>query len=405
MVTPMTSTAYRLSNRANTMKASEIRELLKLVGRPGMISFAGGIPDPALFNVDLFQKAYGEIFATPDLARVALQYSATEGYLPLRQWIADHMASLGVPVDVDNILVTTGSQQALDLIGKTFIDPGSTIAVERPTYLGALQSFSAYEPSFVLAGAPQATGDAAPRLCYLIPDFANPTGLTMTLAQRHAAIERARTLGSVIIEDAAYTAMRFDGETVPALLSLDIASAGSIDEARTLYCGTFSKTLAPGLRIGWICGPKVLISKLVTFKQGTDLHTPTVDQMAMLYAAQNGLEQQIASARAVYRQRRDAMDRALHAHAPAGTHWTKPEGGMFFWVTAPEHIDTRALLATALEHDVAFVPGAAFHADGSGHNTMRLNFSLCDEAQIETGIARLCRLIADAAPASAIRTA
>jgi DNA-binding transcriptional MocR family regulator len=389
----MTPADFRLSARARSMKASEIRELLKLVGRPSMISFAGGIPDPGLFNVALFQDAWRHAFGGPSIAREALQYSTTEGYAPLRQWLADHMKRLGVPAGPDNILVTTGSQQALDLIGKLLLDKGSTVVTARPTYLGALQAFSAFEPHFSSIESPQPVGDDAARLLYLVPDFANPTGLTMSRAARHAALEQARVLNAIILEDAAYTALRYEGEPLPAIAALDAAAAGSIESTRTLYCGTFSKTLSPGLRVGWICGPTALIRKLAMLKQGADLHTASFNQMVMHQVALAGFDTQVERIRAVYRTRRDAMLAALDHHAPPGVRWKRPEGGMFVWLELPEHIDAALLLKQAIRQDIAFVPGGAFFPDGSGRNTMRLSFSLCDEAQIEVGIFKLCDLI------------
>ncbi len=387
----MTQPEFRLSARAQTLKASAIRELLHLVGRPSMISFAGGIPDPALFNVALFQKACHHAFGGPQIAREALQYSATEGYAPLRGFLAAHMQTLGVPARPANILVTTGSQQALDLIGKLLIDPDSTVLTARPTYLGALQAFAAYQARFASLDAPQPVGSDAPRLAYLMPDFANPTGLTMSLAVRQAALDAARTLNAVIVEDAAYAALRYDGAPLPAIAALD-AQSGGIDAGRTLYCGSFSKTLSPGLRVGWVCGPAALIRKLTLLKQSADLHTSSVNQLVMHQVALAGLDAQIAAIRPVYRARRDAMLAALERYAPPGTSWQKPEGGMFIWLDLPDHIDATALLDQAIAQDVAFVPGAAFFPDGTGRNSLRLSFSLCDEAQIELGIFKLCAL-------------
>ena len=384
------------------MKASEIRELLKLVGRPSMISFAGGIPDPGLFNVALFQDAWRHAFGGPSIAREALQYSTTEGYAPLRQWLAEHMTRLGVPAGPDNILVTTGSQQALDLIGKLLLDKGSTVVTARPTYLGALQAFSAFEPHFSSIEAPQPIGDDAARLLYLVPDFANPTGLTMSRAARHAVLEQAQVLNAVILEDAAYTALRYDGEPRPAIAALDAAASGSIEATRTLYCGTFSKTLSPGLRVGWVCGPAALIRKLAMLKQGADLHTASFYQMVMHQVALAGFDTQVERIRAVYRTRRDAMLAALDRHAPPGVRWKRPEGGMFVWLELPEHIDAALLLKQAIRQDIAFVPGGAFFPDGSGRNTLRLSFSLSDEAQIEVGIFKLCDLIGQQGMARAV---
>jgi DNA-binding transcriptional MocR family regulator len=402
MVIQMTPTEFRLSSRAQSIKASEIRELLKLVGKPSMISFAGGIPDPALFNVALFQDAWRHVFGGPSIAREALQYSTTEGYLPLRQWIADHMTRLGVPAGPDNILVTSGSQQALDLIGKLLLDKGNGVATARPTYLGALQSFSTYEPQFSTLDAPQPTGTSAPRLLYVVPDFANPNGVTMSKPARHQILEQARSLNAVIVEDAAYSALRYDGEDLPAIAALDAAASGSIERSRTLYCGTFSKTLSPGLRIGWICGPATLIRRLTLLKQGADLHTATTNQMVMHQVALACYDTQIARIRAVYRVRRDAMLAALDRHAPPGVRWNKPDGGMFVWLELPDHLDAGTLLQQAIRQDIAFVPGSAFHPDGSGRNTIRLSFSLCDEAQIEVGIFKLCTLLGQQAMARAV---
>ncbi|HEV7345968.1 MAG TPA: PLP-dependent aminotransferase family protein [Devosia sp.] len=397
----MTPHEYRLSSRARSMKGSEIRELLKLVGSRSMISFAGGIPDPALFDVGLFQEAWREVFAGPSIAREALQYSATEGYLPLRQWIAEHMQTRGIAAAPANILVTSGSQQALDLIGKLLLDPGSTVVTARPTYLGALQSFSAYEPQFSALDAPQPTGATAPRLIYLVPDFANPDGRTMSRAARHQALDQARTLNAILVEDAAYSALRYEGEDLPPIAALD-AEAQGLEAARTLYCGSFSKTLSPGLRIGWICGPTALIRKLTLLKQGADLHTATTNQMVMHRVAREGYDTQVARARSVYRTRRDAMLAALERHAPPGLKWKRPDGGMFIWLELPDHLDAAPLLQQALRQNVAFVPGAPFHSDGSGRHTLRLSFSLCDEAQIEVGIFKLCGLIGQQGMARAV---
>ena len=397
----MTPVDFRLSTRAQALKASEIRELLKLVGKPSMISFAGGIPDPALFNLGLFQAACHEAFGGPQVAREALQYSTTEGYLPLRQWIASHMQSLGVPASPDNVLVTTGSQQALDLIGKLLIDPGSTVLTTRPTYLGALQSFSAFEPGFADIDAPQAIGADPARLAYVMPDFANPTGETMSRVARLRTLEQARQLNAVIVEDAAYTALRYDGVALPSIAALDANGASDLESTRTLYSGSFSKTLSPGMRVGWVCGPTSLIRKLTKLKQGADLHTSTVTQMVIHQVAAAGFDDQVQRIRSVYRSRRDAMLAALARYAPPGMTWSRPEGGMFVWAELPGHIDAAELLQRAIRADVAFVPGGAFFPDGSGRNTLRLSFALCDEARIEVGIFKLCELIGHTAMAKA----
>jgi len=384
---------FRLSASAQTARASEIRELLKLVGRPSMISFAGGIPDPTLLGVDLFQEVWRDIFSGPASAREALQYSTTEGYAPLRQWIADYMARRGVTAGPDNILVTTGSQQALDLIGKLLLDRGDCVLTARPSYLGALQCFAAHGACFDGFDAPLPIDGSAAKLLYLIPDFSNPDGRTLSRVEREAALERARRLNAVIVEDAAYTDLRYEGTPLPPMAALDQADAGTIEDTRTLYCGTFSKTLSPGLRVGWICGPAALIRKLALLKQGTDLHTPTFNQRAIHHAAIAGFDTIVERARATYRGRRDAMLAALERYAPPGLHWTRPEGGMFIWLTLPGQADAASLFDVALRQDLAFVPGSAFFTDGGGANTMRLSFSLTPEAQIEVGIYKLCTLI------------
>ncbi|MDO9640487.1 MAG: PLP-dependent aminotransferase family protein [Pseudotabrizicola sp.] len=394
-----------LAPRMGRMKASEIRELLKLLDQPDIISFAGGIPDPALFPVAAFQAALTAALA-PGKADSALQYSVSEGYLPLRQWLADHMAGLGIPCGVDNILITSGSQQALDYLGKLMIGPKDTVLVNWPTYMGALGAFNAYEPVYDRLdprdnrGAAEyevAAAEAGGRVkfAYLSVDFANPTGETIARADRERVLDLAEALGAAVVEDAAYQALRFDGDPVPPILALEIARKGSIEDCRTIYCGSFSKTLAPGLRVGWVCAASPVIGRLVLMKQAADLHSSTLNQMAIADVAAASFDAHVAGLRAVYRARRDHMLAALAREMPAGVLWTKPEGGMFVWITLPEGMDGADLLARSLETErVAFVPGRAFFADGSGGNTIRLSFSRADEAAIDEGIRRLGRLIA-----------
>ena len=391
------------ATRASRMKASEIRELLKLLDQPGIISFAGGIPDPSLFPAAEFAAALTRALSDGRAAQ-SLQYSASEGHAGLRDWIAGQMALIGVPCGRDNILITSGSQQALDYLGKLFLSPGDTALVGWPTYLGALGAFNAYEPRYdkLDAGSnrtpedyAQAAGAAGGRVkfAYLSPDFANPTGVTLDKAGREALLDLTDALDCAVIEDAAYQALRYDGEPVAPILALDIARKGDIEACRTIYCGSFSKTLSPGLRLGWVCAATPVIRQMVLLKQAGDLHSATLNQVAMLDVAQ-GFDGHVTRVRALYRARRDAMLSALAQHMPAGVTWTKPEGGMFVWVTLPEGMDGAALLERSLAQEkVAFVPGAAFFPDGSGRNTIRLNFSSSTEAMIEDGLARLGRLI------------
>ena len=394
------------ATRATRMKASEIRELLKLLDQPGIISFAGGIPDPSLFPAAEFAAALTRALSDGRAAQ-SLQYSASEGHAGLRDWIAGQMAALGIGCTRDNILITSGSQQALDYLGKLFLSPGDTALVGWPTYLGALGAFNAYEPRYdrLDPGTNRAPADLAEaahlaggrvKFAYLSPDFANPTGTTLDRAGRDALIDMANALDCAVIEDAAYQSLRYDGDPIPPILALEIARKGDIEACRTIYCGSFSKTLSPGLRLGWVCAASPVIRQMVLLKQAGDLHSATLNQIAMLDVAQ-GFDGHVARVRALYRARRDAMLAALARHMPPGVTWTRPEGGMFVWVTLPEGMDGAALLERSLAQDkVAFVPGAAFFPDGSGRNTIRLNFSSPTEAMIEEGLSRLGRLIAAA---------
>ena len=385
------------ASRMSRMKASEIRELLKLLDQPDIISFAGGIPDPDLFPTQAFQAALADALS-PTNQGTALQYSVSEGYGPLRDWIADHMTGLGMPCGRDNILITSGSQQALDYLGKLMLSPNDTALLGWPTYMGALGAFNAYEPHYdrLDPGSNRTAADYAEtaaanggrvKFAYASVDFANPTGKTLNLAQRNSILDLGDALDIAVIEDAAYQALRYDGDAIPPMLALEIARKGSIEDCRTLYCGSFSKTLAPGLRVGWVCGAAPVISRLVLMKQAADLHSATLNQMAVFTVASTIFEDHTALLRRTYAARRDAMLAALEVHMPDGINWTKPEGGMFVWLTLPKGIDAGKLLAHALEtQKVAFVPGQAFHPDGSGANTLRLSFSLADEAEIETGM-------------------
>jgi len=392
-----------LATRSSRMKASEIRELLKLLDQPDIISFAGGIPDPALFPAEAFKDAFSDALTTQ--ASAALQYSVSEGYKPLRDWIAGEMGKIGIPCAAENILITSGSQQALDYLGKLMLSPKDTALVGWPTYLGALGAFNAYEPAYDRldpkgnrsAADFTATAEAAGgrvKFAYLSVDFANPTGETLDRAARESVIDLADEMDIAIIEDAAYQTLRFDGEPIPPILALEIARKGSIENCRTLYCGSFSKSLAPGLRVGWICAAHEIISRLVLMKQAADLHSSTVNQIVTHKVASTMFDPHVAKLRATYMARRDHLLAALSREMPEGVEWTKPEGGMFVWVTLPKGMDGADLLAQSLKTErVAFVPGRAFYADGSNGNTLRLSFSCANEAQIDEGMKRLGRLI------------
>lgn len=385
------------ADRTRAIRPSEIREFLKLLGDPDVISFAGGIPDPALFPVEHIEAAITAIMADQGLRNTALQYASSEGYLPLRRWIASYMTSRGVPCTVDNILITTGSQQALDLIAKVLLDPGDTVLTMAPTYLGALQAFNLYQPTYASIGLDDLQNRASwlrAKIAYLVPDFANPGGDTLTKQARLQLIARAAETGTPVVEDAAYEALRFEGEGQPAMLALDIERNGSIDRSGVIYAGTFSKTIAPGFRVGWICAAAPVIQKILLVRQAADLHGSTLDQMIVHQVVANGFAEQVARLLPVYRRRRDVMLEALTETMPAGTTWVVPEGGMFIWLTLPEGSDSRRLIRESLESEkVIFVAGPSFFADGSGERFIRLNFTRSDEATIVDGIGRLARAV------------
>ncbi|MBB3540637.1 PLP-dependent aminotransferase family protein [Rhizobium sp. BK399] len=392
------------ATRSSRMRASEIRELLKLLDRPEIISFAGGIPDPALFPDQEFKAAYADIFSS-SAVNSALQYSVSEGYKPLREWLVKQIAALNIPCELENVFIVSGSQQGLDYLGKLFLSPDDTALVTWPTYLGALQAFNAYEPTYdqltpngnrtpdsYKAQAAAAGGKV--KFAYLSADFANPTGETVDQAGREKVLALAEELDIAVIEDAAYQSLRYDGTPVAPILATEIAKKGHINNTRTIYCGSFSKTLAPGLRVGFIVANAPVIRKLVLMKQAADLHSSTINQMAIAHVAERGFDAQVAKIRSVYSHRRNVMLAALEKYMPAGTSWTKPEGGMFIWVTLPDGMDGAKLLAKSLETaKVAFVPGKAFFADGSGENTFRVSFSCANDLMIEEGISRLGALI------------
>jgi 2-aminoadipate transaminase len=396
--------AQRFAQRTQRMKSSAVRELLKLTELPDVISFAGGLPAPEAFPTQRFVEASSKVMTS--VGALALQYSTTEGYRPLRELIAAHATRYGIQVEADNILITSGSQQALDLIGKVFVNPGDHILVESPTYLGALQAWNAYQAEYVAADTDDdgyiiASVDAkmrtGPKFAYALPNFQNPSGVTLSLERRKQLIEVADHYGVPILEDDPYGQLRYEGEHLPALVTLDSqfrSTNGSQYSGNVIYLSTFSKTLAPGIRLGWIVAPVEVIRKLVQAKQGTDLHTSTVSQMVAYEVARDGfLDQHVKLIRAIYRERRDTMLEALNAHFPPAITWTRPAGGLFLWLKFPESLDAADVLKAALAEKVAFVPGESFFVDGSGQNTARLNFSNASPERIEEGIKRLARCV------------
>ncbi len=396
---------HRYAMRTQRMAGSTIRELLKFTEQKDIISFGGGLPGPDVFPIEKISEACVSVLHNN--GALALQYGTTEGYLPLREMISKHTERYAMKVDPDNVMITSGSQQALDLLGKVFINRGDRILVESPTYLGALQAWNAYGAEYVtvpsddcgmITDALENALRTGPKFIYLLPNFQNPTGATIPLDRRLKIIELADRYGVPIVEDDPYGQLRFEGDHIAPVVHLDNQFRAS--DNGTTYCGnviylsTFSKTLAPGLRLAWIIAPSEVIRKLVTAKQGTDLHTATFNQVVAFEVAKDGfLDQHIKLIREVYKDRRDAMLESLAEFMPEGVHWTHPAGGLFLWVTLPEYIDATNLLKVALEDKVAFVPGGSFHPDGRGMNTMRLNFSYSKPDVIAEGIARLGRAV------------
>jgi 2-aminoadipate transaminase len=390
-----------LSTSAQGMRRSLIRELLKLTSRGGIISFAGGFPDPTSFPVAELQQVTRDVLAGQ--ANRALQYTITEGDPRLREELVKWMDKDGIKVSVDQVLVTVGSQQGLDILGKVFFDPGDVIVVELPSYMAALQVFRTYRVEMI--GVPQdeegirtdllagvledlKRRGRRPKCIYAVPDFQNPSGITWTEERRRRVLDLAERYQTLVVEDNPYREIRFEGTAPPPIFALDRG-------ARTIYLSTFSKTLCPGLRIGWIAAPAALTAQFVTAKQGMDLCCPAFTQaIAAEMCARNLLLPRLPQITTLYRKKRDAMLRALEREMPAGVTWTRPEGGLFLWLRLPEDMDAEALLPQAVEQEaVAYVIGSGFFADGSGKNTMRLNFSFPSEAEIDEGIKRLARVV------------
>lgn len=388
---------WTMARRAERLNPSTIREILKITEQPGIVSLAGGLPSAETFPVVAMQEASARVLR--EMPKQALQYAASEGYGPLREWVAAELAGHGMRVEPAQVLITTGSQQGLDLVGKVLIDPGSKVAVESPTYLGALQAFAPYEAEFVAvegddegplpASLPAAKGA---RFIYLLPNYQNPSGRCLSAARREALVQAAAELKLPIVEDNPYGDLWFD-EPPPPPLNATAARIG----ADALYLGSFSKVLAPGLRLGYVVAPHALYPKLLQAKQAADLHTPGFNQRVVHEVIKGGfLREHVPTIRARYKSQRDAMAAALKKHLPPGCHWLPPVGGMFFWVTLPAHIDTAALLPKAVAAGMAFVPGSTFFPHGGHANTVRLSFVTATPEQIDTAVATLGRLLVDA---------
>ena len=384
---------WRFSDRAQQLQSSFIREILKITQRPDIISFAGGLPSPATFPVERMKAAFDKVLS--DNGKVALQYGPTDGYAPLREWVANSLSTPNCRIAPEQVLMTSGSQQALDLLGKVLIDEGSRVLVETPSYLGALQAFSVYRPEFVSVATddhglvpssiiPVAEGA---RVLYALPNFQNPTGRSLSVERRQELVETCARLGLPLIEDDPYGALSYKGEPSPKMLNMNPDGV--------IYMGSFSKVLTPGIRLGYVVAPLPLVRRLELAKQAADLHTAQLTQMVVHEVVKDGfLEQHIPSIRTLYASQCQAMLDAIAEFFPAGVSHTRPEGGMFIWVTLPKHIDAMQLLDQAIAAKVAFVPGAPFYANEAETNTFRLSFVTVPPERIREGVAILGKLIA-----------
>ena len=388
----------KYADRTQRMKASEIREILKITQDPEVISFAGGLPSPHSFPVKMIEKITDRVLERHGAQ--ALQYSPTEGLKDLRELLIKRMKKKGIKCNLNEIIITTGSQQALDLTAKIFFNPGDNVIVECPTYLGALTAFNAYQPNYIpismdengmkieeLENKLKETKGKPIDFIYTVPTFQNPSGVTMSLERRKQILEIARKNNLLILEDDPYSELRYSGKFVAPIKSLDKHNI-------VIYTGTFSKILSPGFRLGWVIANEEAIKKMVTSKQGVDLCTNTfVQWIAEEYLRSGLIDKQIPKIRKMYKKKRDLMLKALKKHFPKGTKWTEPDGGMFLWLTLPGHINTKKMFQEAIKEKVAYVHGAAFCVDGKGYNAMRLNFSNAEDDKIEIGIKRLAKII------------
>ncbi len=387
----------KFANRMKYLRASEIRDLLKVTEKPEMISFAGGMPASELFPSEIIRSGMNSVLSTEP--ETALQYASTEGYALLREKVALRMENkFQAHAETDQILITSGSQQGLDFTGRLFLDEGSVVLCESPTYLAAINAFRTYLPRFLemptdadgvipdsLEKILHETQDI--RLIYVIPDFQNPTGNSWSVKRREAFMEVVSRFDTAVLEDNPYGELRYEGNPLPSLLSMD-------KHGQVIFTGTFSKILCPGFRLGWIAASREIIKKYVLLKQGADLHTAMITQMCMNNILENfDLENHIALLRQVYRSRRDTMLEAVESFLPEDVHSSHPEGGLFLWLTLSDGLNARLLLEKSLEQNVAFVPGGSFFPNGGHENTLRLNFSYMPEEKIIEGIKRLGAVI------------
>ncbi|MBC3933304.1 aminotransferase-like domain-containing protein [Undibacterium curvum] len=383
---------WKFSVRAEQLQSSAIREILKVTMRPEVISFAGGLPSPATFPVERMKAAFDKVLS--EQGKMALQYGPTDGYAPLREFLAKSLSTPTSTILPEQIMMVSGSQQALDLIGKVLVDEGSKVLVETPSYLGALQAFSVYQPQFEsvdtdehgLIPASVAEKGQGAKLMYALPNFQNPTGRTLSVERRYELVETCARMGIPLIEDNPYGDLCYSGEPLPKMLNMNPDGV--------IYMGSFSKVLTPGIRLGYIVAPVPLIRKLEQAKQASDLHTAQLTQMVVYEVIKDGfLDEHIPTIRALYSRQCDVMLEAMSQHFPASVSWTRPEGGMFIWVTLPAHMDSKQLLDEAIAQNVAFVPGGPFYANEAEKNTLRLSFVTVSPERIHEGIEKLGKLI------------
>jgi 2-aminoadipate transaminase len=389
---------FRFAQRTQRFQGSAVREMFHWATLPGMISLGAGSPAPELFPVEDFRRAVNQVLDEEPVG--ALQYGITEGYLPLREWIAEHLQSKGISVSPDEVLITTGSQQAMDLLVRVLVDKGDVAVVERPTFIATLQCLDTCEAEFVSAPMDdqglivdelaRRLDGRQPKLICAQPNFQNPSGVSMSLPRRMQLAHLAGERGIPIVEDDPYAELIYEGEALPSIKSFDTAGL-------TMYLGSFSKILMPGLRIGWAAGPSEVLEKMVVVKQSNDLHTDGLVQRTVnRMVREGGLPAHIGRLRAEYRRRRDAMLEGLAEHFPPEATWTHPRGGLFVWVELPAHMDAAALVRQAVDRLVLFPPGAGFFRDGTGQNTMRLNFSNQPVENIREGVKRLGQVVKEA---------
>ena len=386
---------YRFAERMNRMPASAVREILKVTEQPEIISFAGGMPAPELFPVAALAEAHSAVFSEEGAA--SMQYSTTEGFLPLREWVALRLSNRGICATARDLIITSGSQQGIDLVGKTFIDRGDRVVVEDPSYLAAIQAFNSYEARFITIDSDdngmrveqleQALKRETPRLIYIVSDFHNPKGTTLCAERRKQLVNLASRYRVPILEDDPYFELRFAGEKPRPLAALD-------EDGLVIYISTFSKTLSPGMRIGWLYAPQEILQTIVIAKQAADLHTCTIEQRAAAHLLKTfDYDGHIAQLCEVYGERCRTMLDALERSFPAGAKWTKPEGGLFLWVELPDQINGDDLFDLALKERVAFVPGTSFFANVPRTNFIRLNFSNQKPEMIEEGVYRIGKIL------------